>query len=445
MKDRIEYILKANGWEGRRVLVAVSGGVDSMVLADVLRRTNLELSLAHCNFHLRGEESDGDEQLVRKWAARNKVPLYVQHFDTRRVLESKGGNLQDTARTQRYQWFDALRRELNYDFIATAHHAQDSVETLLINLIKGTGISGLHGILPQQGYVIRPLLSFNRQDILKWAQEQQLEWREDSSNKKDNYIRNAIRHRIIPVLEEIVPGAVENLRKDTERFREAELLYDEAIEWYRKKLLERRGEDWYIPIRKLKNCHPLHTIMWELVQPFHFSPHQITDIVNIMYGESGRYVSSSTHHIIHNRDFLVITSKEATESAHILIEPETPEVQTRLFRLKIDKAACSEQSIQQAIAAGKNIAFIDLARLEFPLVLRPWKTGDYFYPIGMDMKKKKVSRFLISEKLGMHEKNKVWVLESNKKIVWVVGMRLDERFRLRANTKKYFKISCISY
>lgn len=441
MKESIQQILISRGWNNKKIIAAVSGGIDSMVLADVLRQAGVEMIIAHCNFGLRGAESDGDEQLVKSWAERYRIPFYVQHFPTLQILKEKGGNLQETARNLRYNWFEELRIQQGFDLIATAHHAQDSVETLLINLLKGTGISGLHGILPQQQNIIRPLLDFYKDDIRKWATDNNLQWREDSSNKKDNYTRNAIRHQILPVMEQILPGSIENLRRNTERFREIELLYQESITRYRKKLLEKRNNDWYLPIRKLQNCQPLNTILWELLKPFHFSPGQLADIRQLMKGETGHYVSSASHRIIRNRDFLIITTTATEQSTHILIEEDTRKVASDNLLLDIVQAEFNPALMSMITKSGKNVVYIDRAKLKFPLLLRPWKTGDYFYPIGMGMKKKKVSRFLISEKLGLHEKDKIWVLESNKKIVWVVGLRMDERFKLLPATRNYVKFT----
>ncbi|MFA6059688.1 MAG: tRNA lysidine(34) synthetase TilS [Taibaiella sp.] len=443
MQEKLQAILSERQWINKKIIVAVSGGSDSMVLAALLKNAGSAITIAHCNFGLRGTESDGDEALVRHWTDANEVPLFVQKFDTQKILEDQGGNLQETARNLRYDWFEQLRKEQGYDLIATAHHKQDSVETMLINFFKGTGISGMHGILPQQNKIIRPLLSFTKEEIQQFAQLHNILWREDSSNAKDQYTRNAIRLKLLPVMEQIFPQALENLAGNTIRFREAEMLYNESIERYRRKLIEQRNKDWYIPILKLKHVSPLSTILWELIRPFEFNAAQLKDVVHLIDAETGKYVSSPAFRIIRNRDFLIITALQQKESTHILIQEDDRKIEASTFTLYMKHASYKASDMDRIKQLPKEEACLDANTLQFPLVLRPWKTGDYFYPMGMNRKKKKVSRFLIEQKMPLHEKEQVWVLESGKKIVWVIGMRPDERFKINAQTAKcvYFSVN----
>jgi tRNA(Ile)-lysidine synthase len=441
MLQQFQAALSGLRARGNKMIVAVSGGLDSMVLACLLHQAGVELVIAHCNFGLRGAESDGDEQLVRTWAVEKNIPCYVKKFETKSILEERGGNLQETARVLRYEWFEALRLELGADYIATAHHAQDSVETMLINFFKGTGIAGLHGIQPKNNNLIRPLLSFYKEDIRQYALRGHIPWREDSSNQKDDYTRNAVRLHLLPLVENIFPGALHNLEGNTQRFREVEMLYRESVERYRSKLMEQRGKDWYLPVLKLRNCRPLATIVMELIHPFGFSAAQVPDVLHLLDAETGKYVSSATHRIIRNRNFLIITSVMATESAHILVEEGMPEVALPDMILKLKGGTADTGLMKQVMAAGPGEVYIDKEVLTFPLIVRPWKTGDYFYPLGMNRKKKKVSRFLIDQKIPLHEKPGIYVVESNKKIVWIVGLRLDERFKIKDNTTGYFHIS----
>lgn len=433
IERRVQTILRDRGWLDKKMIVAVSGGADSMVLAALLHTLGVELLIAHCNFGLRGDESDGDERLVKDWAAGRGIPFHVRHFDTRTQLEARGGNLQETARELRYQWFGELCSESGFDLIATAHHRQDSVETMLINFFKGTGIAGMHGILPQQGRIIRPLLSFTKEELRQYAGAQHIPWREDSSNLKDDYTRNAIRHQLLPAAGRIIPGALDNLAANTIRFAEAEQLYEQAMAVHRKKLLEQRKNDWYIPVLRLRHVSPLNTILWELVKPFGFRPAQLGPIIHLLEAETGRYVQGTGYRIIRNRNFLILTPDWTEESTHILVEGEGA-VSAPGFRIQLRDATMSPESRERLKQPDKQLICVDRSLLQFPLVLRPWKTGDYFYPFGMQRKKKKVSRFLIEQKIPLHEKEKVWVLESNKKIVWVVGMRADDRFRVTERT-----------
>lgn len=443
MQEKLQAILSEQQWTRKKIIVAVSGGSDSMVLAALLKHAGSTLIIAHCNFGLRGAESDDDEALVRNWAQANTVPCFIQRFNTKKILEDEGGNLQETARNLRYAWFEQLRKEQGFDLVATAHHKQDSVETMLINFLKGTGISGMHGILPQQNKIIRPLLSFSKDEIQAFAQQHNIPWREDSSNSKDHYTRNAIRHKLLPAITQIFPQALENLAGNTNRFREAEMLYQEAVERYRKHLIGQRNNDWYIPVLKLKHVSPLSTILWELIRPFEFTPAQLKDVMHLIEAETGKYVSSSAFRIIRNRDFLVITALQQKESTHILVEEGDRKVDAPGFTLHIKQASYKASDMEKIRQLSKDEVCLNADTLQFPLVLRPWKTGDYFYPMGMNRKKKKVSRFLIEQKMPLHEKEKVWVLESGKKIAWVIGMRPDDRFKINAQTVKclYFSVS----
>jgi len=426
--------------KGKKIIAAVSGGLDSMVLACWLQQSGAAFAVAHCNFGLRGAESDGDEQLVSQWATANGVPCYVKHFNMPALLES-GGNLQEMARDLRYAWFEELRLQLRYDLVATAHHKQDSVETMLINFFKGTGISGMHGILPRHGKIIRPLLAFSKEQLEQYAGMHAVSWREDSSNQKDDYTRNEIRHKVLPLLETLFPNVVQNLAANTLRFSEAALLYKEAVTKHISGLMEQRGKEWYIPVRKLTQATAFSTLLWEMLQPFGFSSRQMPDICHLLEAGSGRYVSSATHRVIRNRDFLVVASLRENESAFILIEEDDKDVLFDGRELKIRKAMHKPEYMDAIRRMSVNEICIDADRVSFPLVLRPWKQGDYFYPLGKEPKKKKISRYLIGEKVPLHEKEKVWVLECERRIVWVVGYRPDDRFRIGNNSVKSIYIS----
>ncbi|WP_190277377.1 tRNA lysidine(34) synthetase TilS [Taibaiella lutea] len=441
MKHLLTKVLEEQLWKHKKMLIAVSGGSDSMVLAALLKESGITIAIAHCNFGLRGEDSDLDEQLVNTWAKENNIEFYIKRFDIPEILKAKGGNLQETARELRYAWFEELRQEMNFDFVATAHHKQDSVETMLINFFKGTGIAGMHGILPQQGKIIRPLLQFTKDEIKEYATANNIPWREDRSNAKDDYTRNALRHQLFPVIESLFPNVLENLSGNTNRFREVELLYRESLERHTKKLLEQRQHDWYIPVLKLKKLQPvIQTILWELLQPFSFNPAQLKDIIRLQDAETGKYVESSTHRIIKNRDFLIITPNTTTESTHVLVERNDSVISTSNFSLALKEKDFRPLDMDSIKHLQPEELCIDLEKVTFPLLLRPKKTGDYFYPLGTNSKKKKVSKYLIEQKVPLHEKELVWVLESDKKIIWVIGMRADDRFKVNAATKKILSL-----
>jgi tRNA(Ile)-lysidine synthase len=413
------------------VLLAVSGGMDSMVMASLFLESGIQFAVAHCNFGLREEASDLDEQLVYDWCSQNRIMCHTVRFETKqKSLEWKKGT-QETARILRYEWFDTIRKDNGYTKIVTAHHANDNVETLLINLFKGTGISGLHGILPENGAIVRPLLFAGKELIEAYAVEHKVPYREDASNATDDYLRNAVRHNVVPVVKQWFPNAVTNVNESIHRFAEAEILYKKAVEQERKKLMQKRGQDFYLPVLKLRSREPLSTICYELLQPFGFTSAQLPHIINLMDAASGQYISSPTHRIIRNRDFLIVTTLPAVTADFIVIEsvPGTVDTGKYLFSFAV-------QDKPKVISPDPNHAYLDMKEIAFPIVLRKWRTGDYFYPFGMKMKKKKVSRLLIDEKVAIHEKEEIRILECSKRIAWVSGIRPDERFKVTNTTEK---------
>jgi tRNA(Ile)-lysidine synthase len=339
--------------------------------------------------------------------------------------------VQETARILRYEWLDMICKEHGYSFLATAHHASDNVETLLMNLFKGTGIAGLHGIPERNGNVIRPLLFATKDSVLEYARDHNVPYRDDASNSTDVYQRNAIRNKIIPAIAEFFPGVSGHINDSISRFAQAETLYKEAVAQHIKKLMEKRGQDYYIPVLKLKKEAVPETICYEMFSPYGFSAAQLPHIMQLMDAETGRYISSDTHRIIRNRNFLILTTSPAGATDLVVIEGAPCEVNvgSRHFTFAIeDKPA--------VIPADQNVAYLDMKNIEFPVLLRKWKLGDYFYPFGMGMKKKKISRYLIDQKVPLHKKEHVWLLECNKRIAWLAGMRPDERFKVKESTGK---------
>ncbi|MFD2886706.1 tRNA lysidine(34) synthetase TilS [Chitinophaga cymbidii] len=417
----------------QRLLLAVSGGMDSVVLTHLCVAAGFNIGIAHCNFRLRGGESERDEQFVRRLAERYNVPFYLQQFDTAERAQAQKQSIQVAARELRYMWLEKIRQEEGYDHVATAHHMQDNVETLWMNISKGTGMAGLHGILPKQGKLVRPLLFATREEITAYANAHQLEHVEDSSNATDKYTRNFFRHRVLPLLEEAYPQVVKNTGAGIQRFREAEMLYQQAIAVHRRNLLEQRKQEYFIPVLKLKQAQPLQTILYELLKPFQCSAAQAAQVAELVDSEPGKWVATPTYRIVRDRKWLIITPLEPAASAHFVIEKGQETVQLPEAQLLLK--TCDPAHI----STDPHIAYIDKQQVQFPLLLRKWKQGDYFYPLGMD-KKKKLSRFFIDQKLSLPEKEKIWVLESHKKIVWIAGMRIDNRFRITPGTREALKI-----
>lgn len=418
-----------------RLLLAVSGGVDSVVLCELCSLAGYSFEIAHVNFQLRKEESDDDEKLVRALAAKYRVPIHVKRFDTSVYANEHKFSIQVAARELRYNWFDELLGN-DLKWILTAHHAGDNIETLLMNFFRGTGINGLRGILPKNGKIIRPLLFATKEEIIRFARDNNLAWREDSSNSSDKYSRNYFRQTIIPLAANIFPEAEKNLSGNIARFRDIELLYDQSIDRHKKNLLETRGREVYIPVLKIKRTEPLNTVLYEIIKSYHFTAGQLKDVLRLLDAEQGKFVQSHSHRIIRNRNWLIIAPIQDTDAGIFIIEDNQDHIDFPAGRLQL--RVTSPDKI--TLSADTNTTYLDMREVKYPLLLRKWKQGDYFYPLGMK-KKKKISRFLIDQKISPTQKENTWVLESDKRICWVAGNRLDDRFRLKKNTKSVLKIS----
>lgn len=414
--------------------VAFSGGLDSSVLLHLLHTLRYRVAALHCNFHLRGDESNRDENFVRSTCSSFQIHIDVLQADAHAISTEKKISVQEAAREIRYHWFHEKLKAQPGSFLATAHHSDDTVETFLINCSRGTGIRGLLGIPAIQGRIIRPLLPFTRRELEAYAAANQLQWVDDSSNESDYYTRNFIRNQVIPLLTEKFPQAGKNISQTISHLQDAALLYQQAIDLHLHKLRIEKGNEVHIPVLQLLKSKPVETILWEMIKQFGFSAAQLNDVLHLCEAANGAYVASSSHRIIRNRKWLIIAPLESKEALHILIEKNDTTIISLPGKLEL-------QIKPAALPAhpDENIACINLKQIAFPLLLRPWKTGDYFYPLGMT-KKKKISRFLIDLKLSPTAKEKVWVLESNKKILWVIGYRIDNRCKLEADSTEMLQL-----
>lgn len=425
-----------------RLLIAVSAGVDSVVLTELCKRAGYNFAIAHCNFQLRGSESEGDEKFVKELAASIGVPFFSKSFDTTKYAEEHKLGIQVAARNLRYQWFYELLEDkpVPFNYILTAHHQNDNIETLLMNFLKGTGIAGLQGIALKGGKnnkVIRPLLFATKDSLTEFAIANNISFREDSSNQSDDYTRNYFRNNIIPAIKKIIPQVEENLSDNITRFSEINIIYQEWKKSIAEKLIVRKKSEIHIPVNKLKKISPLITCIYEITREFNFTASQASDIVKLMSSSSGKYIDSSTHRILKNRDWFIIAPREATTNQIYLIEAPDSETFFEDYNLVIRKKVAHDK-----IDGRQSIAELDASGIKFPLMLRKWKQGDYFYPLGMK-KKKKLSRFFIDKKLSLTEKQNVWVVESEKKIIWIVGQRIDERFKITPLTKSVLQLQVL--
>jgi tRNA(Ile)-lysidine synthase len=434
-----EYIALQNLFQKTDgLLLAVSGGVDSVVLCELCHQAGYHFVIAHCNFQLRGEESERDEAFVAQLAASYKVPYFVKHFDTTAIAKSLKKSIEETARDLRYEWFQQLllqSENKSISHVLTAHHADDNIETVLMNFFRGTGIKGLRGILPKQGNIVRPLLFAKRTELEIFATSNHLTYVTDSTNAINEYTRNFFRNSIIPQVSERYPEAKENVLKNIQRFTEVEILYQQAIALHKKKLLEHKGNEVHIPVLKLLKISPLPTVLYEIIKHFGFTALQTEDAVSLLQSETGKYIQSATHRIIKNRNWLIITPVKNDLSVNILIEEKDKKIAFELGEITLQLKPISLHQLQ----TDSTIAQLDATQIKFPLLLRKWKQGDYFYPLGMD-KKKKLSRFFIDQKLSITQKENVWVIEMDKKIVWIVGMRIDNRFKITPTTKEILQV-----
>ncbi len=425
-----------------RLLLAVSGGLDSAVLCELSYQAGYHFVIAHCNFQLRGEDSERDEQFVKSLGQKYGVEVVVKKFATSQVAGAQKESVETTARNLRYEWFHELvetsakqQQQPAISHILTAHHADDNIETAVMNFFRGTGIAGVRGMLPKQGKITRPLLFARRAELETFVADNQLPFVSDATNFENDYTRNFFRNEILPLVKKNFPEAERNVLSNIQRFGETEIIYRQSIAEQKKKLLEPKGNEIHIPVLKLIKTAALQTVLYEILKDVGFSAHQSAEAITLLKGETGKYIQSATHRVIKNRHWLIITPNQTTEAQNILIEEADCSIHFETGILKLEKLQTS--NIKQQ--TSNTIAQLDAATIHFPLLLRKWKKGDYFYPLGMQ-KKKKLSRFFNDQKLSIPQKENTWVVEMDKKIIWVVGMRIDDRFKITGSTKEILQL-----
>ncbi len=414
------------------VIVGLSGGMDSMALLDILTLLGYRCVAAHCNFHLRGEESDRDEEFVKRWCKGVDVPFVSVDFDTRQYASDKKISIEMAARELRYRWFEMMRLQYDAAAIAVAHHRDDSVETVLLNLIRGTGIKGLTGISPKNNRVVRPLLCVSREEIARYMAERDIPYMTDSTNNDDLYLRNALRLHVIPLLEELNPSVKETIYRTTQQVAEAEKVYSASV----RESIENVFKHNRIDIQTLRKTPSPQSVLFELLTPMGFGPSPIRDICKSMDAEPGKIFYAEPYRVIKDRDYFLIDRipDVAATDQTFLIETQTEEIFNPLH------LTFRTLSLPVGIQRDKRFLYADYDRLKFPLTLRKWQQGDWFIPFGMKGRKK-LSDYFTNRKFNLKDKEDVWVLLSGEEIVWIVGERSDDRFRVTESTANIFHIA----
>lgn len=438
LDDFLTYIREQSLFQKNdRLLLAVSGGVDSIVLAHLFLKTGHNFAIAHCNFSLRGDESDKDQTFVKKLAKQYNVPFHTTAFDTSQCAIDRKLSIQMAARELRYQWFDQLINKHSYKYIATAHHHSDSIETVLFNLSKGTGISGIRGILPKNDNIIRSLLFSTKKEIKQYAKTHKLEWREDASNASDKYHRNYIRHNVLPKLEHINPSFENTAKATLERLKDAEEIVLANVISVREQILHTKGDDHFFIKEKLKLLSGRTTILHFLLKAFGFNYPQCKDIISHIE-ESGKLYLSKTHQANIDREYLIISKLYQKKNTEFISNIGDTHLSVDDFILEI-----TQSTVPQEIPTDPNIGCFDLEKISFPLTVRTWQQGDKFSPLGMTQQKK-VSDFLIDTKVPLNLKERVKVLVSNDQIIWVIGHRIDNRTKISKTTTQILQVALIA-
>ncbi|WP_299260936.1 tRNA lysidine(34) synthetase TilS [uncultured Aquimarina sp.] len=417
----------------KKLLIACSGGLDSIVLTHMCHLLGLDFGIAHCNFKLRGTESEGDEEFVSELANKMTVPFFITNFATEEYAKSNKLSIQMAARELRYNWFRELVLEYQYDYVLTAHHKDDNLETFLINLSRGTGIDGLTGIPEINDIYVRPLLPFSRNQILEFAEKNTINWREDSSNRSTKYIRNKLRHDVIPELLALNPQFLQNFETTLTHLKQTSTFVKNQVDKVRNDVFEYSELDTIkIPIHKLQQYDEPKTYLYFLLKEYGFTAWD--DIVQMLTAQSGKQVFSLTHRLVKNRGYLLLC-------------PIVEEVSDRVYKIPEEENMIIIPSGMIALKEASELSntdlktiYVDKEKLKYPLIVRKWREGDYFYPLGMKGKKK-LSKYFKDEKLSLLAKERVWLLCSEDDIVWIINYRADNRFKISPKTKQLLKVT----
>ncbi|MBB5396315.1 tRNA lysidine(34) synthetase TilS [Mucilaginibacter sp. AK015] len=414
-----------------KILAAVSGGMDSVLMAHLLKAAGFNFSIAHCNFNLRGPEADADEEFTRQLALQMGVSFHTVKFNTQQYAADNRVSIQMAARDMRYRWFDEVSQSAGYDVIALAHHQNDTIETILLNLTRGTGIAGLHGILPKNGNLVRPLLFLTRNEIQTIIAAEGLTYTEDASNASVKYARNKLRHQVIPILKELNPNLEATFESNLRKFRELEMLLNREVDGLKKKLLLIEGNEVHISINEIEKLSPKRLLLFKLLYDYGFSEMVVDDLITVLGRHPGRVFESAGFTLLVDRGRLIISPKASVKDKAVSISPRDTNVGYNNYKLTVlhDDSPLIVKDNPLAVS-------VDAELLVYPLTLRAWQQGDTFYPLGMKTRQK-LSDFFIHQKVPLHQKDGVPILvNGNGDIIWVGGYRLSERYKVSDNTKK---------
>ncbi len=415
----------------KKMLLTVSGGVDSVVLVHLMKELKFDFGIAHCNFQLRGVESDGDYQFVIQLAQQVGVPFYDIHFETKKIAVQEKLSIQMAARKLRYDWFRQLVNEHGYDYIVTGHHADDNLETFLINIIRGTGLEGMQGIPEITNDLIRPLLPFSREQIELFAIANKIKWREDSSNVSTKYLRNKLRHDVIPILKELNLTLLPSFQETIKHLKESQDIVTDALANVIDQVVEIQSDCIKIDLKKLQKYSNPTAYLYPLLKPYGFTSWK--DIHDLMHSQSGKQIYSDQYHIVKDRNTFLIRLRRDTISYQTYdITLESQEINDPII-VRWEQEESIKRTSQKSI-------YVDADKLK-KLTLRKWEEGDVFQPYGMKGKKKKLSKFFKDEKLSLFEKEAIWLLCSGNEIVWIIGQRADHRFSVDKNTNRILKFT----
>jgi len=416
---------------GTKVLAAVSGGTDSVLMSHLLKAAGINFGIAHCNFQLRGDEALRDQEFCQNLALKLRVPFHTINFDTTPYAAANKISIQMAARDLRYQWFDTLSRQHGYQSIALAHHQNDTIETILLNLTRGTGIAGLHGILPKNGALVRPLLFLTRDEINKIVADDKLDFVEDSSNASAKYARNKIRLEVIPRLKELNPSIEKTFENNLKHFRDLELLLANEVAGLQKTIVCQNADETFLLVADVKKLNPARLLLFKLLQEYGFNETTVDDVLSVLDKHPGRIFESAGFLLVLDRDKLIIRQKQAEAPEAVTISVNEHEVHFGAYKLNL------LHDDSPLIVKDNTLATsVDAGLLVYPLTVRAWHQGDYFIPMGMKGRKK-LSDYFINQKLSLHQKKEVPLLvNGNGDIIWVGGYRVDERYKVNNNTKK---------